>query len=53
MDHIATFPIAEKSDFTQNEYMRIYPKVYLVTDTWYIWQDDPTKITKLTDWLRQ
>lgn len=53
MDHIATFPIADKSDFTQNEYMKIYPKIYFVTDTWYIWQDDPIKITKLTDWLKQ
>lgn len=53
MNHIATFPIAEKSDFTQNEYMKIYPKIYFVSGTWYIWQDDPTKLTKLTEWLRQ
>jgi len=52
MNHIASFPIAEKSDFTQNEYMKIYPKIYFVSNTWYVWQDDPTKLTKLTDWLR-
>jgi hypothetical protein len=52
MDHIATFPIAEKSDFTQNEYMKIYPKIYYVSETWYIWQDDPTKLTRLERWLR-
>jgi hypothetical protein len=52
MNHIASFPIAEKTDFTQNEYMKIYPKIYYVSSTWYVWQDDPTKLTKLTDWLR-
>lgn len=53
MGHIATFPIAEQSDFAQNEYMKIYPKIYLVGGDWYIWQEDPLKITKLTDWLSQ
>lgn len=52
MDHIATFPIAEKSDFAQNEYMKIYPKIYFITDTWYVWKQDPSGIQKLTDWLR-
>jgi hypothetical protein len=52
MNHIASFPIAEAYDFTQNEYMKIYPKVYYVSQTWYIWQDDPSKITLLKDWLR-
>ena len=52
MDCIATLPVAENHDFAQNEYMKIYPKLYYVTDTWYIWRDDPIKITKLTDWLR-
>ncbi|MEZ5567620.1 MAG: toll/interleukin-1 receptor domain-containing protein [Halioglobus sp.] len=53
MDHIATFPIAEKSDFAQNEYMKIYPKIYYVSEKWYIWQDDPTKLTRLEEWLRK
>lgn len=53
MDHIATFPIAEKSDFTQNEYLKIYPKIYYVSEKWYIWQDDPTKLTRLEEWLRK
>ncbi|MCB1044429.1 MAG: toll/interleukin-1 receptor domain-containing protein [Acidobacteria bacterium] len=52
MDHIATFPIAEKSDFTQNEYMKIYPKIYYVGEKWYIWRDDPMKFTRLAEWLR-
>ncbi len=52
MDNIATFPIAEKSDFAQNEYMKIYPKIYYVSEKWYIWQDDPTKLTRLEEWLR-
>jgi len=55
MDHIASFPVTEKAndyDFNNNEYMKIYPKIYYVGEAWYIWQDDPQKITKLTDWLR-
>lgn len=52
MDHIATLPVAENYDFAEHEYMKIYPKLYRVSDTWYIWQDDPLKITKLVDWLR-
>ena len=53
MSHIASFPVAEKEDFAQNEYMRIYPKIYFVGGTWYVWQDDPTNLTYLTDWLRK
>jgi hypothetical protein len=53
MDHIASFPVAEKDDFAQNEYMRIYPKIYIVNGTWYVWQDDPINLTLLTDWLRR
>ncbi|MDT8389179.1 MAG: toll/interleukin-1 receptor domain-containing protein [Lentisphaeria bacterium] len=51
MDHIATFPIAEKSDFVQNEYMKIYPKIYFITNTWYVWRQDPSGLTKLSEWL--
>ena len=53
MDYIATFPIAEKSNFAQNEYMKIYPKIQIVSDTWYVWQDDPMNLVKLTDWLQK
>lgn len=41
--------IAEKDDSTENEYMRIYPKIYIVNGTWYVWQDNPLN----PDWLRQ
>lgn len=53
MDHIASFPIADGYDFTDNEYLKIYPKVYYVSNTYYIWQDDPTKLVELKDWLRR
>lgn len=53
MPHIATFPVAEHYDFAQNEYMKIYPKLYLVASTWYVWQDDPLEFTPLVDWLRR
>lgn len=52
MDHIAAFPVAENYDFTQNEYLKIYPKIYYVSGRWYIWTDDPTKLVYLEDWLR-
>jgi hypothetical protein len=53
MDHIASFPVAEHTDFAQNEYMKIYPKFYHVSDTWWVWLDDPTKLVRLENWLRQ
>jgi hypothetical protein len=53
MDHIAAFPVAEQSDFTHNEYLNIYPKIYLVSDTWYIWRTDPPEIVALPTWLRR
>ena len=53
MDHIASFPVGSDYDFSQNEYMKIYPKVYHVIDTWWIWQDDPQKITRLDEWLKK
>jgi TIR domain len=53
MDHIASFPVAEAYDFAQNEYLKIYPKLYFVSNTWYIWRDDPLKLTELKIWLRQ
>lgn len=57
MDHIAILPIADKSDFLQNEYMKIYPKLYAVEDVWHIWQQDTSddssrKIVTIADWLR-
>jgi hypothetical protein len=36
MDHIATFPVAETHDFAQNEYLKIYPKLYSATGKWYV-----------------
>jgi hypothetical protein len=53
MAHIASFPVAEKEDFAQNEYMKIYPKICVFGGTWYVWQDDPTAAWLLTDWLRR
>jgi hypothetical protein len=52
MQHIATFPVKDgEYDFTQNEYMKIYPKIYFVNGTCYIWTDDPTNLTDLSVWL--
>jgi hypothetical protein len=53
MDHIASLPVAETYGFTQNEYLKIYPKIYFVNKIWWIWRDDPQKLTELTAWLRQ
>lgn len=52
INHIATFPIAERTDFTKNEYMKIYPKIEYVSDMWWVWTDDPQKLVKLDTWLR-
>lgn len=53
MDHIAILPVAENSDFAQNEYMKIYPKLYSVNNVWHIWQQDYSKIVTLEKWLKQ
>jgi hypothetical protein len=53
MPHIASFPVAEKEDFAQNEYMKIYPKICILVGTWYVWQDDPIGAVLLTEWLRR
>ena len=53
MAHIASFPVAEQYDFSQNEYMHIYPKINNINGTWYVWQDDPIGAVLLTDWLRK
>jgi hypothetical protein len=53
IDHIASFPVAEHYDFSQNEYLHIYPKIVNVAGTWYVWRDDPTGAVFLTDWLRK
>lgn len=52
LGHIATFPVRDGvSDFTQNEYMRIYPKIEAINDTWYVWTDQPPGLVGLTEWL--
>jgi hypothetical protein len=52
IQHIASFPVRDGDyDFTQNEYMKIYPKIYYVNNTWYVWTDDPTKLVELPVWL--
>lgn len=53
MDHIASFPVAESGDFTHNEYLRIYPKIQFVSDIWWVWREEPQKLTRLSDWLQQ
>lgn len=53
MEHIATFPVAEKDDFTQNEYMKIYPKIQYVSNTWWVWRDDPQQLIQFSDWLKK
>ena len=53
MDHIASFPVTESVDFADNEYLKIYPKIQFVSDTWWVWLDDPSKLTTLVQWLRQ
>lgn len=52
MDHIAAFPVAETVDFIHNEYLKIYPKIQFVSNTWWVWRDDPQKLTQLPEWLR-
>ncbi len=53
MDHIASLPVTESTDFVENEYLKIYPKIQFVSDTWWVWLDDPQKLTTLAQWLRQ
>jgi hypothetical protein len=53
MDHIASLPVSESIDFAQNEYLKIYPKIQFVSNTWWVWRDDPLQLTQLTDWLRR
>jgi hypothetical protein len=53
IDHIASFPVTESVDFTQNEYLSIYPKIQFVNNIWWVWLDDPQKLTQLAQWLRQ
>jgi hypothetical protein len=53
MDHIASFPVTDSEDFADNEYLRIYPKIQFVSSTWWVWLDDPQKLTRLEEWLRQ
>jgi len=53
MDHIATFPVTESEDFSDNEYLKIYPKIQIVNNIWWVWLDDPQKLTQLDQWLRQ
>lgn len=53
MDHIASFPVIESDDFAQNEYLKIYPKIQFVSNTWWVWRDDPQNLIHLSQWLRQ
>ena len=53
MDHIAILPVSENGSFVQNEYLKIYPKIQMVNDIWWVWIDDPTSLTQLTDWLKR
>jgi hypothetical protein len=53
MEHIAILPISDNGSFVQNEYMKIYPKIQMVSDVWWVWIDDPTSLTRLTDWLNR
>lgn len=53
MEHIAILPISDNGSFAQNEYMKIYPKIQRVNDIWWVWIDDPTSLTQLTDWLKR
>ncbi len=48
LEHIASFPIKDgEYDFTQNEYMKIYPKIYCVNNTWYVWRTNRPKSPSL------
>lgn len=53
MDQIAILPVSENGSFVQNEYLKIYPKIQMVNDIWWVWIDDPTSLTQLTDWLKR
>jgi hypothetical protein len=53
MENIASFPVSEGVDFSQNEYMKIYPKIQYVNNIWWVWKDDPLELTRLEEWLRR
>jgi hypothetical protein len=53
MDHIVSFPVADSDNFTNSEYLRIYPKLQFVNNIWWVWLDEPQKLTQLKDWLRK
>ena len=53
MEHIAILPISENGSFVQNVYMKIYPKIQMVNDIWWVWTEDPTSLTQLPDWLNR
>ncbi len=53
MDHIAILPVSENGSFVQNEYMKIYPKIQMVSGIWWVWTDDPTSLTQLPEWLKK
>lgn len=52
MNHIAILPVSENGSFVQNEYMTIYPKIQIVNNIWWVWTDDPTSLTQLSEWLK-
>ncbi len=53
MNHIAILPVSENGSFDQNEYMRIYPKIEIINNIWWVWTDDPLSITPLPEWLKK
>lgn len=53
MDYIAILPVSENGSFVQNEYLKIYPKITMVNGIWWVWIDDPTSLTQLTEWLKR
>ena len=51
---IASFPIRnDDKEFHGNEYFSIYPRIYKVNDSWYVWLSEPVEYKPLRQWLSE
>ncbi len=51
---IASFPIRnDDKEFDGNEYFSIYPRIYQVSNIWYVWLAEPPTIKPLSQWLSE
>jgi hypothetical protein len=52
LEHIAALPVAEKYDFSHNEYLSIYPRIEAYNGKWIVWTAEPPRLVYLEDWLK-